>query len=168
MNRAPKIYLAGKISKNDWRHDLVPRLRGRKHGDGPIDCANFVYVGPFFRSCDHGCAHRPGTHGVAGAACDGVEITQRDVFNRNQSALASANVVVAYIEAADCHGTIFEIGFAARMGKRIHLIFAPGVEFDDFWYAAQAASLLPESTVVPRADLPETFARAIADWLDWR
>lgn len=83
------IYLAGKIAKNDWRHTIVNGLRKAVDffdDDGvrlnqpwytwpPLPKAIFdyhTYTGPFFISCDHGCAHGPNEHGVAAAAASGV------------------------------------------------------------------------------------------------
>ncbi len=60
----PNVYFAGKIGKNDWRHGLVPALRGHDWGDCAIDTEAYRYVGPFFVSCDHGCNHNPHGHGA--------------------------------------------------------------------------------------------------------
>jgi len=68
-----RIYLAGKIAKNDWRHEVVTNLgRALVIGDQwsrwpVLEKAVFGahdYVGPFFISDDHGCAHGAGAHGV--------------------------------------------------------------------------------------------------------
>jgi hypothetical protein len=77
-----KIYLAGKVGQNDWRHDLVPGLRGL--GDLYESIPNVErfpvlegavlgkhdYTGPYFVSCDHSCYHGRTSHGV-GAWNDG-------------------------------------------------------------------------------------------------
>lgn len=76
MNGKRKIYLAGKIWPNCWRHRIVSGLRSAiVTGDGstmhewPIlegaISGLHDYVGPFFVSCDHGCAHGLQSHGVA-------------------------------------------------------------------------------------------------------
>ncbi len=86
------VYLAGKIAKNDWRHDLFPSLRdailesdvadehyrnnqGRKSHEyistvitpGILNCLperdGLLYGGPYFVGCDHGCYHGDSTHG---------------------------------------------------------------------------------------------------------
>jgi very-short-patch-repair endonuclease len=70
-----KVYLAGKISHNDWRHNIVPNLGGT-YGDSQAFSHNerwpeipisprLVYVGPYFISCDHGCFHGEADHGAA-------------------------------------------------------------------------------------------------------
>jgi hypothetical protein len=82
------IYLAGKIDRNDWRHTIVADLRtafnedfydGISHKHGPIVADpsyrwpvlrrsifnHHNYTGPFFISCNHGCAHGDNLHGVA-------------------------------------------------------------------------------------------------------
>lgn len=85
-----RIYLAGKIKKNGWRHDLVPGLRDaygidqwtgywRGGRDNPtampeswpeLQMPNgLLYVGPFFVSDDHGCFHSDGRHGLNDYGC---------------------------------------------------------------------------------------------------
>jgi hypothetical protein len=76
-----RLYFAGKIGQNDWRHKLVPRLDraiisgGNANEDlyNPnfvLPCppqhrqAKFIYGGPFFVGCDHGGFHGPKSHGV--------------------------------------------------------------------------------------------------------
>lgn len=137
---APTLYLAGKIAKNDWRHQIVPDLRGHLWTDGPIHTEAFSYVGPFFVSCDHGCNHGPNSHGAAGGNEIGEsEFSKQDVINNNMTALANADLLFAYITATDCHGTLVEIGWALANGIRIVIAFAPGIPSDDFWYGAQQA-----------------------------
>ena len=41
----PKIYLAGKIGKNDWRHFLVPGLRNCEWKDCPLMPSTFNMSG---------------------------------------------------------------------------------------------------------------------------
>jgi len=60
-NRLGRIYLAGKIAQNDWRHELFPGLRGAEDFDGPPARWGFDYAGPYFISDDHGLQHGPGT-----------------------------------------------------------------------------------------------------------
>jgi hypothetical protein len=163
FSRRPKVYIAGKIGKNDFRHDLVPKLRGHEQEEGELDCGTFEYVGPFFRSCDHGCSHGPGSHGAGGVGCDGIEIARREVYRQNRESLEACDLIVVYIESADCHGTLIEIGLSACAGKSIQLIFAPGVPYDDFWFASQAAQARAVS-IVTREDLPEIFHDMIAEW----
>lgn len=79
------IYLAGKIAKNDWRHSIVNTIWAgfsdqfyQDYGKTTIGNPNYrwpllrraifnqhTYTGPFFISCDHGCAHGDNLHGVA-------------------------------------------------------------------------------------------------------
>lgn len=161
--RKPRVYVAGKISKNDFRHDIVPRIRGWEATDGPLDCVSFTYVGPFFRACDHGCYHRPGSHGVFAPGCNGMEVTRREVFLRNQAALKSADLVLAYIEAPDCFGTLVEIVSAAENGIPVELLFAPGVDCDDFWYVQIMAGQVA-TQIVAREDLPRLFRQLVSEW----
>lgn len=131
----PTLYLAGKIGKNDWRHGLVPQLRQHTWGDGPITTETFIYVGPFFVNCDHGCGHAPGAHGMA-QGCIDLGYTREDVIRLNMAALMKADLIFAFINAPDCHGTIMEIGWAIASGKRVVMAFAPGITADDFWFSS--------------------------------
>jgi len=78
INKPIRIYLGGKIGKNDWRHKLF----GPTIPDNDIDAAEllrqtlksnrvhveqeiaFQYAGPFFMGCDHGCYHYGGNHAL--------------------------------------------------------------------------------------------------------
>jgi nucleoside 2-deoxyribosyltransferase len=137
----PKLYLAGKIWKGDWRHSLIPALRAHQWITGPLRTKSFAYVGPFFESCNHGCSHGDNTHGVLGFGCSVVMQTQHEVFDRNTAAVASADLIFAHITATDCYGTLFEIGMAHALGKRVVLAFAPGMPIADFWFAACTATV---------------------------
>ena len=131
----PNLYLAGKISKNDWRHGLIPGLRGHVWSDGPIVTPEFSYVGPFFVSCDHGCNHAPNSHGAAaGFEYDESTYDQSTVVKNNMQVLATADLVFAYITAPDCYGTLGEIGWALGRRKRVVMAFSPDVKPDDFWF----------------------------------
>jgi hypothetical protein len=157
------IYLAGKIGKNDWRNKLVPGLRGHTWEDGPISTPTFTYEGPFFQSCDHGCLHGPSTHGVgAGAGTCKEEITYSpaDIIRLNDAALQKADLVVAYITAIDCHGTMVEIGRASDQPfTRIVIAFAPGIDSKDFWYSTARAAAVYEN--VRECCLPGILAREL-------
>ena len=161
--RRRRVFLAGKIGKGDFRHDLVPNLRGWEATDGPLECDGFTYVGPFFRACDHGCYHRPGSHGVSVIGCDGEDVTRRDVFLRNDTALKSSDLVFAYIDAPDCYGTIVEIVSAVENRIPVYLAFAPGIDHDDFWYVQMMVGQFG-TQIVTRQDLPRLFSQVVAEW----
>lgn len=160
----PHIYMAGKIEKNGWRHDLVPALRSINPGEGPHDCGSFVYRGPFFASCDHGCRHQPGAHGAAGERPCGEDITRASVFARNQAALDGADLVWAYIDAPECYGTVCEIAYAFCRGIPVYLHFAPGIDHNEFWYVARMTVGAPAISIVAREELPTVFRSFIAQW----
>lgn len=162
--RKPRIYLAGKVRKNCWRHDLVPALRGWNRDEGPLSSQDFVYVGPIFQSCDHGCRHRPRSHGLAKKGCDGIEITRHEVFENNQAALCFADLVIAFVDATDAYGTIAEIVWAAASKIPVYLFFGHGIEPDEFWYVSQFAEPWPGCSVITRDRLPEILSWVISNW----
>ena len=59
-----RVYIAGKISKCDFRHHIVAGLKDHPFDQTELVTPGFIYVGPFFVSCDHGCYHGNGTHGA--------------------------------------------------------------------------------------------------------
>jgi very-short-patch-repair endonuclease len=137
------IYLAGKVSLGDWRHDVVKDLRqfcGRfledQTAEWPI-LKNSIgsvhsYSGPYFISCDHGCSHGPGTHGYGINPCMGewgpidyedeneleefepaITNRRRLIVERCEQAIERSDIIFAWIDDLTAFGTIFELGYAA-------------------------------------------------------
>lgn len=134
----PCVYIAGKIKKNDFRHAIVPNLRQAEFGTTELELDYFTYVGPFFKSCDHGCYHGPHSHGIAAANCtNDLPGDRRVIFDANNCAIERADIVFAYITSADCYGTIFELGYASKAEKPTVVCFSPEIssaQIRDFWY----------------------------------
>ncbi len=158
----PRFYLAGKIGKNDWRHTLVPGLRGHEWGDGLIETDDSIYVGPFFRSCDHGCFHGRASHGAYNEeGCFGngdAPHSRQDIIRNNNAAMDSADLIFVYINALDCFGTLVEIGRATAQifRARIVIAFATGIPVPDFWYSGLQVDATHENVCECR--LPELIA----------
>ena len=153
----PKIYLAGKISKNCWRHSLVPRLRQGNWDDGALDCESFVYVGPFFESCDHGCYHEPTGHGNIGGnnLCQSPTKTQEQVRTACLRSIDTCDILFAYIDTHECYGTVAEIQYARGKDKTIVIIFGPEIATPDkneFWFVQLGADVTKYN--VPGEALP--------------
>jgi hypothetical protein len=115
LRQPPRVYLAGKIAYGrHWRssiiqgeHDRDPGHGGRPFSfdnvedaldpkavipvhasEGPVDI-----VGPFFVSCDHGCAHGWQTHAVAGGCIDGgLTLAERDDLQNRVHAVNVARI----------------------------------------------------------------------------
>jgi Nucleoside 2-deoxyribosyltransferase len=156
VKRKPVIYFAGKIAPHGWRDAIVGYRAGSEEPDRlfdpelTLDAGKFLYGGPFFISCDHGCAHGRGLHASAAGACDGEVydlLTRRtQIWEANRERIKRADGVFAYINETDCHGTLIEIGFAAALGKTVHVVFGRAVkleDFDDMWMAREAAAPYP-------------------------
>lgn len=145
------VYLAGKIAKNDWRHEVVDGLKRAAYAieqhnpqfyDWPVlEHAIFGhhhYSGPHFMGCDHGCYHGPGTHGAGGdgQTCGrmGGDIEDRrwDIRHWCLDAIERSDVVFAWIDAPDCYGTIAEIGYAYGRGKDVFIAWPEPI--DDMWF----------------------------------
>lgn len=157
-----RVYCAGKIGKNDWRHELFPELRGigSEVGIGRTWQPNaqpsfpkagperdgFMFAGPYFLGCDHGCYHGPNSHGMAaqdwssdshGRACgiracgsggDGVD--PKVVIYQCLEGIRNADAVFVWLENLTAYGTMAEIGYAYAHQKPIW-IYWPGENGSD-------------------------------------
>lgn len=136
VGNVKKIYMAGKISKNDWRHDYA-YVRGCEPfttWSTPFKNTDLLtYVGPFFASCDHGCAHGNTLHAVRNTET-GAEDGDCGFNNENDDdgyrkrvhkasieRIDHSDLVIAVIDD-DAHGTIFEVGYAIASGKPVILV----------------------------------------------
>lgn len=181
----PSIYLAGKISKNDWRHTILPGLRQRStelfHGWSgqaysrhllgwgldwqPIEQGVFGmdYVGPFFMGCDHGCAHGPHSHGSAADGSYGEDISNlsKDVATACYQAIKDCDVFFAWLggdDATTAHGTLVELGYARALNKEIWI--ASDKEDKDLWFAFTMES---DNETVVTAPGPVAAVKALAE-----
>jgi hypothetical protein len=158
-----KIYAAGKIEKNGWRHQLFPISDGHDYA-APLPpwpdqvliptLPGAVYVGPHFLSDDHGCFHGANSHGVAAgdSACGGAYpgMSRPDVVKRCLSAIEQATHVFAWIEDSTVYGTLVELGYARALGKHVHLYMSETCpDAQDMWFAAQITTTV-ESTLDAR------------------
>jgi len=139
------VYFAGPINMNDWRNRFC-YYRGLP-GDSEAITSGFQYkandnitiTGPFFISCDHGCYHGEGQHGMGAAngGCMGNYFTRNDVFNICKAQINRAEIVFAYICCKDCYGTIAEIGYAHAIGKDVIVIFSDTELKEEMWFVDQ-------------------------------
>jgi hypothetical protein len=162
MERSPIIYFAGKIGRNDWRHNILSNHLLRYAIDASegrdlfnpgftLDCEIYTYGGPFFLSCDHGCYHGQNNHGagVVNQGCgngpfhSSYDVHQRRarVFKVNRARVLRADYVFAYLESSDCYGTLLELGIASAKKIPTVIGFAPELSQsnrDDLWMATQS------------------------------
>ena len=147
------IYLAGKVSKNDWRHDIVDDLKeaGNQMYDMVFnndfkDWLNwpilknsiFVehnYVGPYFIRCDHGCYHGQ-DHGW-GDGCGGAPeiqvLTRLYIAGQCKLAIEKADLVFAWVDDQTAYGTLAEIGYAYGLKKSVFVYSSKDI--DEHWLA---------------------------------
>lgn len=159
-----RIYLAGKISTNCWRHRIVSGLRNLITAEQAattwpiaqrVIFAEHDYTGPYFISCDHGCAHGNETHGLSllddyahdelahdcpCRGCQGVQdcgesvaypapIPRRDrVVQLCLAAIRRSDVVFGWIDDLAVYGSLFELGYAKAIGKNVVLGFPVDLE----------------------------------------
>ena len=187
MPRLPVVYLAGKIAKDDWRSQIFG-YRFAPASDGwdnifdeslVIDQGAFLYGGPFFISCDHGCAHGPATHGAGSSFCnespDGRLETRARVLEVNFKRIARCDLFLAYLNSTDCYGTLVEIGYAHALDKNITIGIGRDLKLEDYrdlWIARGCAPLCspgePEEILgTPDEIFAKFYAKHIEHWSRW-
>ena len=166
-----KVYLAGKIGKNDWRTEIVGGHAGLDDAalaEGWPTLVGAVlgrhdYVGPYFVACDHGCAHGRDTHGVSNdrVGCGAESRNPRGlVVERCLLAVERANLVFAWVDSVTAYGTLFELGYARALKKPIVVAHPRGFyDASDLWFARAASTTLIVDAESPR----EALERALGD-----
>lgn len=98
----------------------------------------FDYVGPFFTDlsdesyCGHGSeliyphAVNMKDHVPAWKHGGDTYPIRHELVQRCFQAIATADLVFAWIDTPDCYGTLFELGYAKALGKRVAVGFAGG------------------------------------------
>jgi hypothetical protein len=81
------------------------------------------------------------------------------VFAINRLRLHRADLVFAFLETADCYGSLIELGWAHAWGKPIALRLPPDETSDELWMAAHTATALYEGNIT------ECWAQFRADFL---
>jgi hypothetical protein len=139
-----KIYLAGKIDKNDWRHSIVCGLRSHNISEGYLEADSFIYTGPYFQSCDHGCFHGGTSHGTMTHFQKQRTVAQQRTFNNCLSGVKDADLIIIYINSSDAYGTLVESGWVQILNKPHVVIFSPGIKTknkNEFWFATMRQPL---------------------------
>jgi hypothetical protein len=190
---APRLYLAGKISKNCWRHALVPNLRGTLDGYDlydnhrgdlgaalraapllPSSNGRWRFAGPYFAADDHGCGHFTTSHGLGYGCINYGAAPPRQVIAAAclQWIDRSDGLLVNALEPLDQrHGTLVEMGYALARKLPVWVVVGPDRHRDwmlrkqvpSDWFAWSAATRV---LVANRSeDALGDAADAFADWL---
>ncbi len=162
------LYLAGKISRDDWRGEFVANRSQWDLREGenwpPFWLNSWEYngrkftcncVGPYFTNAGgHGLGHGPHTHGNAGVP-ETVHGTDRReiVFDACLNAIKRATTLLAWFDAPDQYGTIFEIGYAFAAGVNIIIGCSSslGEVKNDIWLPMYASSDWVQEYTSPQA-----------------
>ncbi len=161
----PKIYMAGKVYFGCWRHELVKDLRGALEYDEEgykeipqIEEEEFIYTGPFFMSCDHGCYHGENSHGMGlynidskieykpdgmsyypGEGGFSVKENPRQITQEKCiTGIKNCDILFAWLDSEDSFGTFAEIGYAKALGKEIWIAYPHYNQ--DMWFLYMMAN----------------------------
>ena len=149
-SKLTKVYLAGKIGQNDWRHTIFKDLRNvdlenNYYNMDSVD--GCLYCGPFFISCDHGCYHGEGTHGLGVDTNNCGSCTANkpyEVVEKCEKWISEADIIFSWLDSSTAYGTLVEIGMARGMEKPIFLVCDQELKdmkfIQDIWFACTAVT----------------------------
>lgn len=148
------IYFAGKIGKGDWRHEIIPDLRGAWSGEecqGGADTKSISPIiweegghtlqcaGPYFVACDHGCYHGTSTHGqIADDSSCGISESKIwwesrwKVWDQCMGWLVQSDVVFCFIDNEGAYGTLCEL--RANFAKPRAVYFSSEELLKSYWF----------------------------------
>lgn len=131
------VYLAGKISRNDWRKQFVDNLDHVNRGEFKDEYSNLVYVGPYFSPVsEHGSCHSQEQHGnhvsshgllpISDMYSKGFPLQKmrdeyRLIVHQSLAGVCGCGTVIAAV-SDDAYGTLIEIGYAKAEGKRVVVV----------------------------------------------
>lgn len=146
MNK--KIYFAGKISKDNWRNEILKTSRIDELNSPYILEDYFEYTGPFFISCDHGCYHGDNTHGRLideNAMCSDLYYeTRGKTISKCYKWIDSADIVFCWIDDTTAYGTFTEIGYAFAKNKIIYIACDEKISKEslEIWFPLLSSNVL--------------------------
>lgn len=154
------IYLAGKIQSDGWRQSIVDirnSLVGYQNDYDKQELINvfkrgflrfnnyYLIKGPFFISCDHSCYHGDGSHGVGinipcKYGCYGEKLlTEQEVIDICKYQIEHSDIIFAFINDDTCYGSLWEIGYAKALGKKIITVFDTNKRQKDMWFISETS-----------------------------
>jgi hypothetical protein len=145
------FYAIGKITKNGWRSGFDVEMPCNTWDEylktTPVPTHfGFVYTGPFFIRCDHGCSHFTGSHATTSECIpNDADFRPGRVFRRCERQIQQAGFVFVWAGVGDdaldtAHGSLVEIGIAHALRKPILFAHHPQANLRDFWFAVETAS----------------------------
>jgi hypothetical protein len=155
MNHIPKVYFAGKVSKNCYRTKLL----NDRYVMSDIQTYNtfkgqIKYIGPYALDSEHGSSHwsrhslaikesihtfssrirnldskyfKERTDSYDDYFEDGLSLKEVTHLCLNQ--IKDSDFIIAYIETLDCYGTLAELGMASALNKQIFLFIEKDLYF---------------------------------------
>ena len=174
------VYLAGKIEANGWRQQIVDIRNGAMFwGEYNINTIknlklqynkNIDITGPFFLSCDHSCYHGENSHGLGiqreeGCYCEKT-FSEEQVNDICLSQIRKSDIVFAYINDDTCYGTLYELGYAAALGKKIAILFDLPERIKKMWFITKNADIVKLQKVYKEYTVEQHFDEMINELRD--
>lgn len=94
----------------------------------------------------------------------GEEYHASDVSRKCLAAIDCCDIVFAYINSPDCHGTLIELGYARARGKRIWVHFASVDLRREVWFAKSIAHYDDTSSAGFERDVSASFKKMCRKW----
>lgn len=130
-----KIYLAGKITitkdydKGNWREEIIDFSEYclSRYSDTEFSGAWPIKKGLIFGKHDYVGPYVNSSPSHIGDQVDSIHsnlsINKIAIANRCRSAIGNADLVFAWIDSEDCHGTLVELGYAYALRKDIFIAY---------------------------------------------
>lgn len=155
MHQIPNVFLSGKVTNQDWRTSVLSDTCSHKFE--PINMGGWIYCGPFYNACRHGCVRQmQNLHGqsLGGECCFGPQKYQHEIKQKCFEGVSDCDVFVVYLNAPACYGTMVEVGWAEALRKQIVVLVDSSISQElrsDFWFCTTGH---PVIEVAHPSDLP--------------
>ena len=152
----PSFYAIGKIEKNGWRDEFgvcMPNSWQEYLSAAPVSTnSGFMYTGPFFIKCNHGCTHGNESHATyspctaaSSSTTEANDFRAERVFRQCEAQIRGAGFALVWAgEGSDgldtAYGSLVEVGIAHALRKPILLVHHPNVDLRDFWFLVETAA----------------------------
>lgn len=190
MSEIKTIYFAGKVKKGGGYRGILlgdSYVMSRYGKIYEVGGGSVAYGGPMALSCDHGCFHGDGTHGLMGVGCSelgrmnppfvdrrGEDKSPEDMSHGTYAAhqpkravarcfehISMADAVHCFLETTSSYGTLVELGFASAIMKPIYIYYAQGKHRWDkhFWFCMNLPSVVSCEPGTATSFHPDLIAR---------
>ena len=90
--------------------------------------------------------------------------TRKEVYNICIEQIKKSDIVFAYIDDTTCYGTLFELGYAASIGKDIIILYDYKFPSNDMWFINIAAKIFKHKNL-KTTSVKEMFDKIVIPYI---